>query len=69
MNIRDYMEHSTALLKHIRHSPSKMFQMIAEDNWSHLGDHERIDLKKKLKEQPRNNPVDPVRMKSGAGGQ
>lgn len=51
------------------HSNSQMFQMLGADNWSHFGDHVRIDVKKKLDEQPRNNPVDPVKMKTGAGGQ
>ena len=56
-------------IKKPTHSNSPLFQMLGEDNWSHLGDHVRVDVKKKLDEQPRNNPVDPVKVKTGAGGQ
>lgn len=56
-------------LANIKHSSSPMMQMVGQDNWSFYGDHERLDVKKKMKEQPRNNPVDPTKMKTGAGGQ
>lgn len=43
---------------------AKGIQDIAEGCWSMLGDHERKDVKKKILEQPRLNPVDPKTMKS-----
>lgn len=56
-------------LKDVFHSSSPLMQMNGEDNWSHYGDHERLDPLKKLKEQPRNNPIDPKNLKTKAGGQ
>lgn len=52
-----------------KHSTSPLMQMVGEDNWSHFGNHERKDLKKKVEEQPRLNPVDPIKLKTKAGGQ
>jgi hypothetical protein len=56
-------------LTNVKHSSSPLFQMVGQDNWSHFGDHVRKDVKKKIEEQPRLNPVDPVKVKTGAGGQ
>jgi hypothetical protein len=39
-------------------TPSAGIQDIAVGCWSMFGDHERKDVMKKLKEQPRSNPVD-----------
>ena len=44
---------------------AKGIQDIEEGCWSTLGNHERTDVKKKIAEQPRLNPVDPKTMKSG----
>lgn len=46
-------------------STAKGIQDIALGCWSMFGDHERTDVKKKIAEQPRLNPVDPKTMKSG----
>lgn len=56
-------------LSNVRHSSSPVINMVGQDNFSFYGGHERLDVNKKLKEQPRNNPVDPVKLKTGAGGQ
>jgi hypothetical protein len=50
-------------------SSSPAMQLIAEDNWSYFGGHERLDIIKKLKEQPRLNPTNPKTFKTGEGGQ
>jgi hypothetical protein len=59
-------------ISHPGPSSSPAMQSVAEDNWSHFGDHERLDLKKKLVEHPHKNPIDPKTFKpqkgSGAGG-
>jgi hypothetical protein len=46
-------------------SSSPLIQDIAKGCWSLFGDHERTDVKKKIAEQPRLNPVDPKTGKSG----
>ena len=56
-------------LANIKHSSSPLLHLVGQDNWSFYGDHERLDVKKKLKEQPRSNPIDPSLLKTKAGGQ
>jgi hypothetical protein len=46
-------------------TPAVGIQDIAVGCWSTFGAHERMDVTKKLAEQPRLNPVDPKTMKSG----
>lgn len=50
-------------------SSSPAMQLIAEDNWSYFGDHERLSIKKKLAEQPRLSPINPRNFKTHEGGQ
>lgn len=56
-------------LRNIQHSASPLIHMVGQDNWSFYGDHERLDPKKKLAEQPRNHPIDPAKLETKAGGQ
>lgn len=50
-------------------SPSKTMQICHNADWSHFGDHERLDVKKKLAEQPRQNPIDPKTLETKQGGE
>jgi hypothetical protein len=50
-------------------TPSKAVQLMGDDCWSYFGNHERLDIMKKIKEQPRLNPTDPKTFKSKEGGQ
>ena len=50
-------------------SSSPAMQLIAEDNWSYFGGHERLNILQKLKDQPRMNPTNPKTFTSSEGGQ
>ncbi len=50
-------------------TPSPALQLITNDCWSYFGDHERLNIMKKIREQPRLNPTDPKTFKSAGGGQ
>lgn len=56
-------------IKHPGPSSSPLLQLVAEDNWSMFGNHERLDVKKKLQEHPNKNPIDPKKLTTGSGGQ
>jgi len=48
-------------------SPSKVMQICHNADWSHFGNHERTDVKKKIAEQVRLNPIDPKTLKTNEG--
>lgn len=51
------------------YTTSLAFKLLADDNWSYFGNHERLNPIEKLKEQPRMNPTNPTNFTSGGGGQ
>ena len=40
-------------------TPSPMMRTMGDSDWSFFGKHERTDVKKKIAEQTRMNPIDP----------